>query len=83
MSIQINVVQIHNNNFYDVLNDNVLVLQQEWCNKFTLSNVKTQDISSKNDINEIKNKIIKNRTIGKSSENSESSRSHFMYNNNV
>ena len=76
MSIQVNVVQIHNNNFYDVLNDNVVVLQQEWCNKFTLSNVKTQDISSKNDINEIKNKIIKNRTIGKSSENSESSRSH-------
>ena len=45
MSIQVNVVQIHNNNFYDVLNDNVVVLQQEWCNKFTLSNVKTQDIS--------------------------------------
>lgn len=76
LSIQVSVVQIHNNNFYDVLNNNASVLQQEWCNKFTLPNVKIHDISSKNDINEIKNKILKNRTIGKSSENSESSRSH-------
>lgn len=76
LSIQVNVVQIQNNNFYDVLNNNVPILQQEWCNKFTLSNVKNKEIVSKNDINEIKNKILKNRTIGISGQNSESSRSH-------
>lgn len=76
LSIQVNIVQIQNNNFYDVLNNNVPVLQQEWCNKFTLPSVKSKEVVSKNDINEIKNKILKNRTIGISGQNSESSRSH-------
>ena len=76
LSIQVNVVQIQNNNFYDVLNNNVRILQQEWCNNFTLPNVKNKEVVSKNDINEIKNKILKNRTIGISGQNSESSRSH-------
>ena len=77
LSVKISIIQIYNNKFFDVLNDNQIINQREnGGQEFKLSPLKEQIIQNDQQIENIKQCIINNRKVGISAQNDTSSRTH-------
>ena len=77
LTMKVSVVQIHNNKFFDVLNNNKNIFQKENnAQEFILSSLKKVSIENEQNINFIKECILSNRKVGKSGQNNTSSRTH-------
>lgn len=77
LPIHVSVIQIYNNKFFDVLNNNKVTFQKEnGGQEFVLSTLKKQSIENEENINSIKECILSNRKVGRSGQNDTSSRTH-------
>ena len=77
LDVKVSVIQIYNNKFFDVLNNNYIVNQREnGGQEFKLSSLKQQILETNDHIREIKYHIEKNRKVGVSGQNDLSSRTH-------
>ena len=78
-TIKICIIEIYNDTCYDILNDNKVIHQREdYDGNIKLNEVKYNYVNEHKDINYIYNLISKNRSVGTSSQNKRSSRSHLQ-----
>lgn len=77
--IKISALEIYNDICYDILNSNNVIYQREdYSGNILLRGITTYPISNKNDITSVYNRINSNRSVGRSSQNDRSSRSHLQ-----
>lgn len=75
--ITVSVIEIYNNKCMDILNKRSIVKQNEnYDNRFIIKQLKNKKINSIQTLSELITTITKYRTLGQSSENDISSRSH-------
>ena len=75
--ITVSVIEIYNNKCMDILNKRSAVTQNESSeNRFVIKQLKTKNINNIQTLSELITTITKYRTLGQSSENDISSRSH-------
>ena len=78
-NITFNCIQIYNNKCLDILNNNLEIFEREDNNgKIHLSNVKNLNLKTQSAENII-NLVKKNRHVGVSNQNDQSSRSHLLF----
>jgi len=79
LNLTFNCIQIYNNKCLDMLNDNVEIFEREDASgKIHLINIKHVSLKTES-ADSILNKIKKNRLVGISNQNNESSRSHLLF----
>ena len=75
----ISIMEIYNNQCYDLLNKNRLIIQREdYKRDFVFGGIEKKTITDTKEVSQLKETISKCRKVGVSSENDRSSRSHLL-----
>lgn len=74
---KINCIEIYNDKCYDLLNKNIFIEENEFNDNICFRNITEEEVNNSNYKIIIK-KIMNNRSVGKSSRNDSSSRSHII-----